>query len=57
MSAGGSADGASAGAISSTNLLILGIVGGLLGIYLAGFAGVKTSWIQSFFIIFATEKM
>ena len=39
MSAGGSADGASAGAISSTNLLILGIVGGLLGIYLAGFAG------------------
>ena len=39
MSAGGSADGAAAGAISSTNLLILGIIGGLLGIYLAGFAG------------------
>ena len=36
MSAGGSADGAAAGAVSSTHLLILGIVGGLLGIYLSG---------------------
>lgn len=35
MSAGGSGE-ASAGAISSTQLLILGIVGGLIGIYLAG---------------------
>ena len=39
MSAGGSADGAAAGAVSSTHLLILGILGGLIGIYLAGFAG------------------
>ena len=36
MSAGGSADGAAAGAVSSTHLLILGIVGGLIGIYLSG---------------------
>lgn len=39
MSAGGSADGASAGAISSTHLLILGIVGALIAIYLTGFIG------------------
>ncbi|MBQ8018099.1 MAG: tetrahydromethanopterin S-methyltransferase subunit C [Methanobrevibacter sp.] len=39
MSAGGSADGAAAGAVSSTHLLILGIVGGLLAIYLTGFLG------------------
>ena len=39
MSAGGSADGAAAGAINSTHLLILGIVGGLLCIYLSGFLG------------------
>ena len=39
MSAGGSADGAAAGAVSSTHLLILGIVGGLLCIYLSGFLG------------------
>ena len=39
MSAGGSADGAAAGAVSSTYLLILGIIGGLLGIYLAHFLG------------------
>ena len=39
MSAGGSADGAAAGAISSTMLLGLGIVGGLLCIYLSGFLG------------------
>ena len=30
MSAGGSADGAAAGAVSSTMLLALGIVGGLI---------------------------
>ena len=39
MSAGGSADGAAAGAVNSTHLLILGIVGGLLCIYLSGFLG------------------
>ena len=39
MSAGGSADGAAAGAVSSTTLLALGIVGGLLCIYLSGFLG------------------
>ena len=39
MSAGGSADGAAAGAVDSMHLLILGIVGGLLGIYLSGFLG------------------
>ena len=39
MSAGGSADGAAAGAVSSTMLLALGIVGGLICIYLAGFLG------------------
>ena len=39
MSAGGSADGAAAGAVSSTHLLILGIVGGLICIYLSGFLG------------------
>jgi tetrahydromethanopterin S-methyltransferase subunit C len=39
MSAGGSADGAAAGAVSSTSLLALGIVGGLLCIYLSGFLG------------------
>ena len=39
MSAGGSADGAAAGAVSSTMLLALGIVGGLLCIYLSGFLG------------------
>ena len=39
MSAGGSADGAAAGAVSSTTLLIVGIVGGLVAIYLGGFAG------------------
>ena len=39
MSAGGSADGAAAGAVSSTHLLILGLVGGLLCIYLSGFLG------------------
>jgi tetrahydromethanopterin S-methyltransferase subunit C len=39
MSAGGSADGAAAGAINSTHLLIMGIVGGLLCIYLSGFLG------------------
>lgn len=39
MSAGGSADGAAAGAVSSTHLLILGILGGLICIYLTGFAG------------------
>ena len=39
MSAGGSADGAAAGAVSSVHLLILGIVGGLLCIYLSGFLG------------------
>ena len=37
MSAGGSADGAAAGAINSTHLLIAGIVGGLLCIYVSGF--------------------
>ena len=39
MSAGGSADGAAAGAVSSTMLLAVGIVGGLICIYLAGFLG------------------
>ena len=39
MSAGGSADGAAAGAVSSTMLLALGIVGGLICIYLGGFLG------------------
>ena len=39
MSAGGSADGAAAGAVSSTTLLAVGIVGGLLCIYLSGFLG------------------
>ena len=39
MSAGGSADGAAAGAVNSTHLLILGVVGGLIGIYLSGFLG------------------
>ena len=39
MSAGGSADGAAAGAVDSMHLLILGIVGGLLGIYLSAFLG------------------
>ena len=39
MSAGGSADGAAAGAVNSMHLLILGIVGGLIGIYLSGFLG------------------
>ena len=39
MSAGGSADGAAAGAVSSTYLLLLGIVGGLLCIYLSKFLG------------------
>ena len=39
MSAGGSADGAAAGAVSSTMLLAVGIVGGLLCIYLSGFLG------------------
>ena len=39
MSAGGSADGAAAGAVSSTMLLALGIVGGLLCIYASGFLG------------------
>ena len=37
MSAGGSADGAAAGAVSSTMLLALGIVGGVLCIYVSGF--------------------
>ena len=36
MSAGGSADGAAAGAVDSMHLLILGVVGGLLCIYLSG---------------------
>ena len=39
MSAGGSADGAAAGAVDSMHLLILGVVGGLLCIYLSGFLG------------------
>ena len=39
MSAGGSADGAAAGAISSTQLLLLGILGGLICIYLANMTG------------------
>lgn len=39
MSAGGSADGAAAGAVDSMHLLILGVIGGLLGIYLTGFLG------------------
>ncbi|WP_405304500.1 tetrahydromethanopterin S-methyltransferase subunit MtrC [Methanobrevibacter sp.] len=39
MSAGGSADGAAAGAVNSMHLLILGAVGGLLCIYLSGFLG------------------
>ena len=37
MSAGGSADGAAAGAVSSTTLLAAGIVGGLLCIIISGF--------------------
>ena len=39
MSAGGSADGAAAGAVNSLHLLIMGIVGGLVCIYLSGFIG------------------
>jgi len=39
MSAGGSADGAAAGAVDSMHLLILGIVGGLLCIYLSAYLG------------------
>ena len=39
MSAGGSADGAAAGAVSSTMLLALGIVGGLICIYVGGLLG------------------
>jgi len=39
MSAGGSADGAAAGAVDSMHLLILGVVGGLLCIYSSGFLG------------------
>ena len=39
MSAGGSADGAAAGAVSSTMLLAVGVVGGLLCIYLSSFLG------------------
>ena len=39
MSAGGSADGAAAGAVDSMHLLILGLVGGLVCIYAAGFLG------------------
>lgn len=39
MSAGGSADGAAAGAVNSMHLLVMGIVGGLLCIYLSGFLG------------------
>ena len=39
MSAGGSADGAAAGAVSSTLLLAVGVVGGLLCICLSGFLG------------------
>ena len=39
MSAGGSADGAAAGAVDSMHLLIAGVVGGLLCIYLSGFLG------------------
>ena len=39
MSAGGSADGAAAGAVNSLHLLLLGVVGGLICIYLAGFLG------------------
>ena len=39
MSAGVSADGAAAGAVNSMHLLIMGIVGGLLCIYLSGFLG------------------
>ena len=39
MSAGGSADGAAAGEVNSLHLLIMGIVGGLLCIYLSGFLG------------------
>ncbi len=39
MSAGGSADGAAAGAVNSLHLLILGILGGLIGIYLSSFLG------------------
>lgn len=35
MSAGGSADGAAAGAVDSNHLLILGVVGALIGIYLS----------------------
>ena len=37
MSAGGSADGAAAGAVNSMHLLVLGLVGGLICIYLSGF--------------------
>ena len=39
MSAGGSADGAAAGAVSSTMLLAVGIVGALIAIYITGFLG------------------
>ena len=39
MSAGGSADGAAAGAVDSMHLLILGLIGGLVCIYAAGFLG------------------
>ena len=51
MSAGGSADGAAAGAVSSTTLLIVGIVGGLLCIYLSGFLGDAESAIVIFVVI------
>ena len=44
MSAGGSADGAAAGAVSSTMLLAVGIVGGLLCIYLSGFLVTAIVW-------------
>ena len=37
MSAGGSADGAAAGAVSSMHLLLLGLVGGLICIYVSYF--------------------
>ena len=37
MSAGGSADGAAAGAVNSMHLLLLGLVGGLICIYVSGF--------------------
>ena len=39
MSAGGSADGAAACAVDSMQLLVLGVIGGLVGIYLTGFLG------------------